>query len=75
MSDCCVTSLDAKFDARHAEQQARAYRRSGPARETQLLIDGLRDAGVDGARVLDIGGVVVSVRCSWDFCPQARGAS
>jgi magnesium-protoporphyrin O-methyltransferase len=54
--------LDAKFDARNAEQQARAYRRSGPARETQLLIDALRDAGVDGASVLDIGGGIGAVQ-------------
>lgn len=62
MSDCCATTLDAKFDARHAEQEARAYRRSGPAQETQLLIDALRDAGVQGAAALDIGGGIGAVQ-------------
>jgi magnesium-protoporphyrin O-methyltransferase len=62
LRDCCANVLDAKFDARNAEQQARAYRRSGPARETQLLIDALCDAGVAGASVLDIGGGIGAVQ-------------
>jgi hypothetical protein len=59
---CCANVLDAKFDARTAEQQLRAYRRTGPAQETQLLIDGLREAGVDGASALDIGGGIGAVQ-------------
>ena len=46
------------FDARTARRQLVAYRRSGPTGTTQRLIAAIRDAGVDGATVLDIGGGV-----------------
>lgn len=46
------------FDARTARRQLIAYRRSGPTGTTRRLIDAIRDAGVDGATVLDIGGGV-----------------
>jgi hypothetical protein len=62
MIDCCGNVLDAKFDRRSAEQDARAYRRSGAARETQLLIDALRAAGVRDATALDIGGGIGAVQ-------------
>ena len=62
--DCCSpgdSPFDRQFDARHAAEQLRAYRRNGPARMTRALIDGLAAGGVDGRTVLDIGGGVGAV--------------
>ena len=62
--DCCGpedTDFDRQFDARHAAQHLRAYRRDGPSGLTRALIDGLAAGGLDGRTVLDIGGGVGAV--------------
>jgi 2-polyprenyl-3-methyl-5-hydroxy-6-metoxy-1,4-benzoquinol methylase len=57
---CCHHCRDAEnyFDQRDARQRLERYRRRGPEGTTQLLVDGLRAAGVRGATLLDIGGGV-----------------
>jgi magnesium-protoporphyrin O-methyltransferase len=52
---------DERFDARSADLQLQAYRRSGPGPWTSRLIDELQDGGVDGMTVLDIGAGVGAV--------------
>jgi SAM-dependent methyltransferase len=62
--DCCGpegSDYDRQFDARHAEQHLRAYRRDGPTGLTRALIDGLAADGLEGRTVLDIGGGVGAV--------------
>jgi SAM-dependent methyltransferase len=62
--DCCGpegSDYDRQFDARHAEQHLRAYRRDGPTGLTRVLIDGLAADGLEGRTVLDIGGGVGAV--------------
>ena len=56
MSSCCRNDLDVKFDRRRARKQLKRYRANGPAKETRLLADGLIEAGVTGATLLDVGG-------------------
>jgi 2-polyprenyl-3-methyl-5-hydroxy-6-metoxy-1,4-benzoquinol methylase len=61
---CCEPDdprFDVEFDAAHAEQQLRAYRRQGPRGLTGALIDALAEGGVSGETVLDIGGGVGAV--------------
>ncbi len=61
---CCSpgdSPFDRQFDARHAAERLRAYRRNGPTGLTRALIDGLAAGGVDGRTVLDIGGGVGAV--------------
>jgi 2-polyprenyl-3-methyl-5-hydroxy-6-metoxy-1,4-benzoquinol methylase len=57
---CCQHCRDAEnlFDRRDAAQRLDRYRRRGPEGTTRLLIDGLREAGIAGATLLDIGGGV-----------------
>lgn len=50
------------FGERTARRDLKRYRRKGPSRATRLLVDALRSAGVEGARVLDIGGGVGAVQ-------------
>lgn len=45
-----------------AQRELRRYRRRGPSRSTELLLDALRDQGVRGASFLDIGGGVGAVQ-------------
>jgi magnesium-protoporphyrin O-methyltransferase len=62
MADCCAATLDSQFDARSAGQQLQEFRRNGPSKETKLLSSALRDAGISGATVLDIGGGIGAVQ-------------
>lgn len=55
---CCLTDYDRAFDARTARLQASAYRRDGPSGSTLRLVDAIREAGVAGQSVLDVGGGV-----------------
>lgn len=55
---CCQPDYDATFDERAARRELAAYRRSGSTGATRRLIDTIRQQGVNGATVLDIGGGV-----------------
>lgn len=44
-----------EFGEAAARRSLRSYRRSGPPRTTSWLIDGLREGGIEGMTVLDIG--------------------
>ena len=57
--DCCA--YDRQFNARHAEDDLREYRRDGPTGLTRALIDALSAGGIDGKSVLEIGGGVGAV--------------
>jgi magnesium-protoporphyrin O-methyltransferase len=48
--------METQFDRREAARKLRAYRKSGPARSTRILLDALVAAGVTGRTLLDIGG-------------------
>lgn len=55
---CCQPDYDAIFNDSAARRELAAYRRSGPTGTTRRLVDAMKAAGVEGARVLDIGGGV-----------------
>jgi 2-polyprenyl-3-methyl-5-hydroxy-6-metoxy-1,4-benzoquinol methylase len=59
---CCRVDYDALFDDRDAQRQLDDYRRNGPARHTQRLLDALVAEGVSGASLLDIGGGIGAVQ-------------
>lgn len=56
--DCCRPDYDAVFDDRAARRELAAYRRRGTTGTTRELLEAIRNAGVEGATVLDIGGGV-----------------
>jgi SAM-dependent methyltransferase len=61
---CCSTGdspYDRQFDAQHAAEHLRAYRKKGPQGLTRALIDALGAGGVVGETVLDIGGGVGAI--------------
>ena len=57
--DCC--SYDRQFNARHAKDDLRDYRRNGPTGLTKALIEALAAGGIEGRSVLEIGGGVGAV--------------
>jgi magnesium-protoporphyrin O-methyltransferase len=59
---CCLPDYDVTFDGEEARSELIRYRANGPAASTQRLIDALLERGVDGARLLDIGGGVGAVQ-------------
>jgi 2-polyprenyl-3-methyl-5-hydroxy-6-metoxy-1,4-benzoquinol methylase len=62
--DCCSSDdspFDRQFNARHAEEDLREYRRDGPTGLTKALIEALAAGGIEGKTVLEIGGGVGAV--------------
>ena len=62
--DCCSpgdSPFDRQFNARHAEDDLREYRRDGPTGLTRTLIQALAAGGIEGQSVLEIGGGVGAV--------------
>ncbi len=56
---CCA--IDETFDRRVASRELGRYRRKGVSRSTRQLLSGIREAGVAGASVLDVGGGIGAV--------------
>lgn len=54
---CCsrACSIASHFDSRIAERDLERYRRSGPDKSTQRLVNAITSVGVSGATVLDVG--------------------
>ncbi len=55
-SQCC--GFETQFNRKLAAGDLRKYRKHGPVRTAQMLIDALRAEGVEGLTLLDIGGGV-----------------
>ena len=56
---CCA--IDAQFDARVAQRDLDNYRRKGPSASTRQLVSAIRQAGIAGADLLDVGGGIGAV--------------
>jgi magnesium-protoporphyrin O-methyltransferase len=54
--------MERVFDERTARHELRRYRRKGPLRTTRLLLDALRREGVDGKRLIDVGGGIGAIQ-------------
>ncbi len=52
------------FDQKEAGKDLAAYRKKGPAKTTQMLVDAIAAQGVDGGSLLDIGGGVGAIQIS-----------
>jgi methyltransferase family protein len=61
--DCCqCKGIESVFDEKEARRHVESYRKGGPAKTTQMLIDALRAQGVEGMTLLDIGGGVGAIQ-------------
>lgn len=62
--NCChqCEGIEQLFGERTARRDLRRYRRKGPIASTRLLIEALREAGVEGATLLDVGGGIGAIQ-------------
>ena len=56
--NCNCDGFEEEFDQKNADGDLDRYRRNGPDRTTQILLDALKYEGVQGMTLLDIGGGV-----------------
>lgn len=61
MSCAQCRGIAAQFDAKVAAKDLKRYRRKGPDRTTRMLIEALRQEGMTGMTLLDIGGGVGAI--------------
>lgn len=54
--------IEQLFDKGLAAGELETYRKKGPARQTRLLLETIRQLGVDGRSLLDIGGGVGAIQ-------------
>lgn len=61
---CCsqCQGIERMFDDGVAAEELAEYQKRGPARTTRILLDALRQAGVEGLTLLDIGGGVGAIQ-------------
>lgn len=61
--DCCqCEGIEREFSADQAASELRDYHEEGPSVTTQMLIDAVREQGVEGVTLLDIGGGVGAIQ-------------
>jgi SAM-dependent methyltransferase len=58
--NCCEIT-DSAFSEKEAKLQLRAYRRRGPAKQTQFILDAIRSLQLKNPDLLDIGGGVGAI--------------
>lgn len=56
MSCCQCQGIESLFNKKSALKELKRYRAKGPNKSVRLLIGALKDAGVEGLTLLDIGG-------------------
>lgn len=61
--ECCqCRGIESLFNKKEAARSRLAYQRHGPSKSTRILLDALRQEGVEGATLLDVGGGVGAVQ-------------
>jgi magnesium-protoporphyrin O-methyltransferase len=63
MMNCCqCQGIESRFNQKRAAQKLKEYRQKGPEPTTRMLIEALKDEGVKGMTLLDIGGGVGAIQ-------------
>lgn len=62
MNGCQCKGVEMMFNQKSAVRELKQYRRKGPNRTTQMLIDALKTEGIEGMTLLDIGGGVGAIQ-------------
>jgi hypothetical protein len=74
MPSCCDPSgYRQVFNSKEARRAARAYRRRGLDSTARPMVDALRDKGIDGASVLEVGAGVGSAQIELIKAGASRG--
>lgn len=67
--------IENTFTPQMTSRELKAYRNKGSDKTTQMLIDAIRDAGVEGAVLMDIGGGVGGIQHALIKAGVARAVS
>jgi hypothetical protein len=62
MTSCQCQGIDIQFNSREAAKKLADYQKKGPAGTTRMLIAALKEAGVEGRTLIDIGGGIGSIQ-------------
>ncbi len=62
MKSCQCEAIESKFDQKKAAKELEQYRKEGPSKNTQMLIDAIIAEGISGMTLLDIGGGVGTIQ-------------
>ncbi len=62
MSCCQCQGIESKFDQKRAARELKQYRKAGPSKNTNMLIDALKEEDISGMTHLDIGGGVGTIQ-------------
>ena len=62
MNCCQCQGIEELFNPSYVSKELRDYREKGPIKTTRMLIEAIRQAGVSGLSLLDIGGGVGAVQ-------------
>ena len=58
--NCCEIT-DKTFSEEEARADLKNYRRSGPSKQTKLILEAIRSLGLKDAKLLDIGGGIGAI--------------
>ncbi len=62
MTSCQCQGIEDQFNSREAAKKLADYHKHGPTGTTRLLIAALKEAGVEGSTLLDIGGGIGTIQ-------------
>jgi magnesium-protoporphyrin O-methyltransferase len=62
MNCCQCQGIEEVFSQQYVTKELKRYRAKGPAKTTRMLVEAIKDAGVEGLTLLDIGGGVGAVQ-------------
>ena len=62
MKSCQCQGIEIQFDSREAARKLAGYQKNGPAKTTRILISALKEVGVEGRTLLDIGGGIGAIQ-------------
>ena len=62
MASCQCQGIENQFDRREAANKLADYHKHGPSGSTRLLIAALKETGVEGRTLLDIGGGIGTIQ-------------
>lgn len=62
--NCCnqCQGIEDLFNKKVAEDELKSYHKNGPSKQTRLLLNTLRAAGIEGLTLLDIGGGIGAIQ-------------
>jgi len=62
MTSCQCQGIEVQFDSREAAKKLAEYQKNGPAGTTRILIEALKEKGIEGSTLLDIGGGIGAIQ-------------